>query len=306
MDAFNNTASIQRHCKMSTGRGVTSTAAPASGGLPEVQHLPLDQLQQIQKRLQALIASTGQLQGEIAVVPNFDWPTILARYGSLASQVHSLSSALTSPTSAYVAAQQDALAKHLEEEAKSRNYFMQDEEDEDAAAAALASLPRVKYTDAKNSLPRLAAAPVKPMQGDRAARLGEALRTKLDPDVEAAVSESKQSSATDDPSAALADALRAVSQHDDLSMRALRTWYHVRWRPDEMGQTYDFKMRLGADDDGELDDDEDGAGDEGDAAAENAASTGQETAAADNDEDEQQYEDVGEDEEVDEEMEDIV
>lgn len=288
---------------MSVRRG---TEAPAGNnappGLPSPGQIPLDQLSQIQKRLQALVQSTGQLQAEIAVVPNFDWQTILTRYGSLVSQVYSLSSALTSPTSAFVPAQQETLNKHLEDEAKNRNYFMQEEPDEDEKV--IASLPRVKYTDEKNLLPRLAATPIHALQGDKAARLGEALRTKLDPDVEATLQhETDEQEEEQEPTAALSKALGAVSQHDNVSMRALRTWYHVRWRPDDLGQTYDFRMRLGDDDDGLLDEDEQQQQQQGGAEEQQATEVGAANAEILPDAQEEQYED---DEEVDEEMEDIV
>ncbi|CAO1621036.1 unnamed protein product [Sympodiomycopsis kandeliae] len=276
-------------------------------GLPAPKQLPLDQLQQIQKRLQALINSTGQLQAEVAIAPTFDWQTILTRYGSLVSQLYSLTSALTSPTSAFIPAQQDALQKVLEEEGKNNNYFMRDDQEADNGfndTAAIAALPRVRYTDEKNALPKLAATPIHALQGDKAARLGEALRTKLDPDVEAKYGEAlEQDAAT---SADLSQTLAAVAHHDQLALRALRTWHHVRWRPDEAGQTYDFRMRLPDDDDGVLDDEEEG-GDVEQQAPEiqqgiqvNPDEIAEEEVLEDYEDDE------GADEEGDEEMEDVV
>lgn len=47
---------------------------PVAGpsGLPRAK-VPLEQLSQIQKRLQALLQSTGELQLELAVAPQLDW-----------------------------------------------------------------------------------------------------------------------------------------------------------------------------------------------------------------------------------------
>lgn len=281
-------------------------------GLPVPSNLPLDQLNQIQKRLQSLVTSTSQLQAEIAQVPNFDWQVLLTRYATLFSQIYSLSSALTSPASAYIPAQQEALSKYLQDEAKNNNYFMQDEDEQphDHQANVLSSIPKVNYTDEKNTLLRLSATPFHTMQGDRAARLGEALRTKLDPDVEATLRDSQLSTQQargeqeDDDSAALANALHTTARHDELSLRALRTWYHVRWRPDELGQTYDFRMRLGDDDEGFLDDDDEAPEANQDAGQgnDNLADDNAGTIDAGN---EEEYEAFGDDEEVDEEMEDI-
>lgn len=47
-------------------------ASAGPSGLPAITG-PTDQLQQIQKKLQALVASTGQLQFELAHAPTLDW-----------------------------------------------------------------------------------------------------------------------------------------------------------------------------------------------------------------------------------------
>lgn len=137
-------------------------------------------------------------------------------------------------------------------------------------------IPVVKFTDVRNPLPKLAATPVTTLDGDKTARLGEALRTKLDPDVSASHDEVLRRAAPNTGPEKSADAnrnghvsteqlnasLRSTRAHDELAMRALRAWYHVRWRPDEDDQVYDFRMRLGEEDTGELDDEQQGDDDE--------------------------------------------
>lgn len=140
--------------------------------------------------------------------------------------------------------------------------------------AELRRIPDVHYTDRqRNTLPNLAVVPVVPVDGEKTARLGEALRTKLDPQVTQSqdellgaypldLDESKpDSSVSLTPEEAEEAAVRKLTRllaakkvHDQFSKRALRSWHHVRWRPDEAGDAYDFKMRLGADDTGEADD----------------------------------------------------
>lgn len=51
---------------------ILDMASAGPSGLPAITG-PTDQLQQIQKKLQALVASTGQLQFELAHAPTLDW-----------------------------------------------------------------------------------------------------------------------------------------------------------------------------------------------------------------------------------------
>lgn len=244
------------------GGEVVGSSSLGLTGLPPTS-VPTEHLLQIQKKLQALVASLGQLNMEIAMAPTLDWPNILSRYGTLVSQTYSLSSSLTSSTSTFLPAQVDNVHRLLEEEAKLSNYFMSEE----AALRAQSAdgIPQIRFTDQRNPLPKLAATPVTILDGDKTARLGEALRKKLDPEItalhEARVDSLRSPGSTEADSGStqeqLREILRAVKAHDDLASRALRTWYHVRWRPDEDDQTYDFRMRLGEDDKGLIDDEDD-------------------------------------------------
>ncbi|PWN29964.1 hypothetical protein BDZ90DRAFT_229008 [Jaminaea rosea] len=250
--------------------GLLDMASAGPSGLPAITG-PTDQLHQIQKKLQALVASTGQLQMELAMTPILDWPTILSRFGTLVSQTYSLSSSLTSASSTFLPAQLDNVQRTLEEEARTSNYFMSEE----AALRATTSegVPPVSFADGRNTLPRLSAVPTTTLDGDKTARLGEALRTKLEPEVQVAHDEAiaalrsidtEQTSLGKDANISHADLnaiLKAVRAHDEIAARALRAWYHVRWRPDEDDQTYDFRMRLPEGDTGELDDDDEADGD---------------------------------------------
>lgn len=176
----------------------------------------------------------------------------------------------------------------LEEEAKTSNYFMSQE----AALRANTSegIPEVKFTDERNALPRLAATPTVTLDGEKIGRLGEALRSKLEPEILGAYEEAiaalrRQEGENENGDGAAAAAalgkegaithedlnaiLKAVKAHDEIANRALRAWYHVRWRPDEEDQTYDFRMRLPEGDTGELGDDDDGEEAEGEGGVEN-------------------------------------
>ncbi|CAO1629393.1 unnamed protein product [Parajaminaea phylloscopi] len=288
---------------MSKRHGADTTSAAGLAGLPPTT-VPTDQLFQIQKKLQALVASLGQLNMEIAMAPSLDWPMLLSRYATLVSQTYSLSSSLTSSSSTFLPAQLDNVHRLLEEEAKTSNYFMSEE----AALQAQTSegIPAVKFRDTRNPLPKLAATPVTTMDGDKTARLGEALRTKLDPDVASRQDESiaemakVQRTATQTPLLDVATAgedglegsasqsqlravLKSIAAHDELALRALRAWYHVRWRPDEDDQTYDFRMRLADDDRGELDD-EDVEGEEGAGTSEGGSGMARDADGADDEE----------------------
>lgn len=192
----------------------------------------------------------------------------MSRFGTLVSQTYSLSSSLTSGSSAFLPSQLDAVQRALEDEAKSNNYFMSDEASLRAQSAE--GVPQVNFTDERNPLPKLAAVPVAALDGERAARLGEAFRTKLDPDVSQAHDEvllaklggqGMEDMARRSLDEQLSALLKAIRAHDDVAARALRAWYHVRWRPDEDDQTYEFRMRLPEGDRGYLDDD--GEGEEG-------------------------------------------
>lgn len=195
-------------------------------------------------------------------------PTLLSRFGTLVSQTYSLSSSLTSGSSAFLPSQLDAAQRSLEDEAKSNNYFMSDEASLRAQSAE--GVPQVNFIDERNPLPELAAVPVAALDGERAARLREAFRTKLDPDVSQAHDEvllaklggqGMEDMARRSLDEQLSALLKAIRAHDDVAARALRAWYHVRWRPDEDDQTYEFRMRLPEGDRGYLDDD--GEGEEG-------------------------------------------
>lgn len=178
-------------------------------------------------------------------------------------------------------------------------------------------IPEVKFTDERNALPRLAATPTVTLDGEKIGRLGEALRSKLEPEILGAYEEAiaalrRQEGENENGDGAAAAAalgkegaithedlnaiLKAVKAHDEIANRALRAWYHVRWRPDEEDQTYDFRMRLPEGDTGELDDDEDGeeeealgeegGGEAGQGEGEEAAEDGEGDAEADQDDDE--------------------
>lgn len=260
----------------------------------------------------------------------------------MVSQTYSLSSSLTSTSSAFLPAQLDELQRTLEEQAKQDNYFLHEDGDEvgdggegeaGAGAEAEGSVPRVRYTNSRNPLPRLVAVPVIPLEAsaDKVGRLGEALRTKLDPDVAQSHSEAVEQDdlaralpevtqvgangqQEEEGDARLRQVLQTLQDHDHFARRALRAWHHVRWRPDEDGQTYDFKMRLGDEDAGEVD-----AEDEADEQAqEPGVPNGQQASgggdalpnegggeAGGDGQVEEEQEDFEEEEEDDEEMEDI-
>ncbi|PWN23176.1 hypothetical protein BCV69DRAFT_280786 [Microstroma glucosiphilum] len=281
------------------------------------------------------------------MAPTLDWPTILSRFGTLVSQTYSLSSSLTSTSSAFLPAQLDELQRTLEDQAKQDNYFLHEDGDGDGGEAgaggggeegeteAEGSVPRVRYTDPRNPLPHLVAVPVVPLEAsaDKTGRLGEALRTKLDPyvaqshseavehdELARAVPEAMQGGASGQQEEEAGDArlrqiLQTLQDHDHFARRALRAWHHVRWRPDEDGQTYDFKMRLGDEDAGEVDADvEDEVGGEGQESGGlngqlggvgGDGTAGQEEVGGDEQAEEEQEEFEEEEEDDDEEMEDI-
>lgn len=137
----------------------------------------------------------------------------------------------------------------------------------------------VRYSDDRNALPRLAVHPLLPIvELEKQGILGMLLRTKAMPEIEAAEAALLASSdapgaigdAPRDPAVAFlskaldtgsggdaeteqdpekvhAEVQEEIAAHDALVARALRMWYHLEAAPDEEGASYDWKMRLGRD-----------------------------------------------------------
>lgn len=134
-------------------------------------------------------------------------------------------------------------------------------------------LPLVRYADPTNLLPRLAVHPIMPLDVERSAALGNLLRTRLEPDAEAAAAAIWQAwqarhayagqndegevDAEQRARALLAIARREEAEHDEVCGAALRSWYHLKEQPDEEGERYDWKLRIAPEELADLEEEED-------------------------------------------------
>lgn len=173
-------------------------------------------------------------------------PSIQSRYANLVSHTYSISSALQSASSQFLASQVAELKDFLHREARDANAF------EDSQASLFHSLPThreatdlpsVRFTDHESRLPLLAVHPCQPVADAQLNWLGTLLRTV--PEVEISKEEDDRVAAYD-KAYTDADVDKQIADHDARSLGALRTWYHLLYAPDQDGDTYDFHMRFSA------------------------------------------------------------
>ncbi len=226
-------------------------------------------------------------------------PTLCSRYATILSQLHNLTSSLSSTSPSFLPSQHAELANVLSREAASANLYADQPVGTLLGADAFdpEQLPRVRYNDGTpqgNPLAPLVAHPVAPTRdqgrsnddGAQVALLTNVLRTRLEPELEekreARVAsvfdaiDSRRARAKRPPLAAsavqgggsadelLQEVKKECDMHDAVALTALRMWYHLERAPDESGETYDWKMRLHgqADDDEEQEDEADAEGED--------------------------------------------
>lgn len=264
---------------MASKRAGEAVAAPAGPPtLPRAQ-IPAEHLQILLQRFESLLSSIVGLKEEIATVPGMDeWPALLHRYTNLLSHAYSLSSSLLSASPHFLPSQLASFNKVLEAEAENANLYAEASDSsalfggmmrgggmaaDDGVKATADGLPELSFYDRNNPLPLLLAHPVLPIPDENINFLGALLRTAPEADIlkeESALIESYDASTLDDLQADVGAQLDRVqdeiSQHDILSLRALRIWYHLRNAPDEEGNILNIRERLPVADDGDVDEDD--------------------------------------------------
>ncbi|EST04995.1 hypothetical protein PSEUBRA_005798 [Kalmanozyma brasiliensis GHG001] len=264
------------------GEAAAAIAGPPT--LPRAQ-IPAEHLQILLQRFESLLSSIVGLKEEIATVPGMDeWPALLHRYTNLLSHAYSLSSSLLSASPHFLPSQLASFNKVLEAEAENANLYADASESstlfggimrgggmaaEDGVKATADGLPELSFYDRNNPLPLLLAHPVLPIPDENINFLGALLRTAPEADIlkeESALIESYDASTLDhhqaDVGAQLDRIQDDISQHDNLSLRALRIWYHLRNAPDDEGNVLNLRERLPVADDGDVDEDEEDGSDD--------------------------------------------
>ncbi|PKI86005.1 hypothetical protein MVES_000417 [Malassezia vespertilionis] len=208
---------------------------------------PLNYLLTLYQRYDSLRNSIALLREQTLNTPGIeDWYT---HYSNLLSHTFSIASALQSATPHFLAAQIATLNEFLEAEALDANLFG----DEPSAGGAssllygsgsMSGLPPVHDTDKDNTLNVLAVHPSLPIPDSKLNWLGTLLRTV--PEIEVSAEEARMVAIYDKKrpeydEEALSMQIRA---HDEKSLRALRSWYHLLHAPDSAGDTYDFATRI--------------------------------------------------------------
>lgn len=205
------------------------------------------------QRFDSLRNSIALLREQTLHTPGIeDWLSVQSHYTNLLSHIFSIASALHSPSPHFVTSQVAALNEFLDSEAQDANLFGDQQDDAGGAGSLLynqgasgASLPPVEDFDTSSRLPELAVHPSQQIPDNKLNWLGTLLRTVPEPETSAAETalveeySKKHNAAVDDATLA-----RQIEEHDNRSVQALRTWYHLLHAPDKDGNTYDFTMRL--------------------------------------------------------------
>ncbi|ETS60010.1 hypothetical protein PaG_06001 [Moesziomyces aphidis] len=258
---------LEARITMSSKRSNDVAAAVGHATLGKVQ-MPAEHLQILQQRFESLLSSIVGLKEEIATVPGVDeWPALLHRYTNLLSHAYSLSSSLLSASPHFLPSQLASFNKVLEAEAENSNLYA----DVGTSSALFGSLmadglPELSFYDRNNPLPLLLAHPVLPIPDENINFLGALLRTAPEADIikqESSLVESydaakaqtvgRMASEDADVDAQLEQIEDEIAQHDMLALRSLRTWYHVRYAPDEEGNVLNVRERLAPADDADED-----------------------------------------------------
>ncbi|GAC75166.1 hypothetical protein PANT_14c00073 [Moesziomyces antarcticus T-34] len=271
---------LEARITMSSKRSNDVAAAVGPATLGKVQ-MPAEHLQILQQRFESLLSSIVGLKEEIATVPGVDeWPALLHRYTNLLSHAYSLSSSLLSASPHFLPSQLASFNKVLEAEAENSNLYADVGTSsalfgslmgassgggggaDDGVKATADGLPELSFYDRNNPLPLLLAHPVLPIPDENINFLGALLRTAPEADIikqESSLVESydaakaqavgRMASEDADVDAQLEQIEDEIAQHDILALRSLRTWYHVRYAPDEEGNVLNVRERLAPADD---------------------------------------------------------
>ena len=216
---------------------------------------PLSHLMTLYQRYDSLRNSIALLREQTLHTPGIeDWLSVQSNYTNLLSHIFSIASALHSPSPHFVASQIASLNEFLETEAQDADLFGDEQGDEGKNSllydpnANDSPLPPIEDRDTKSKLPELAVHPSLPIPDSKLNWLGTLLRTV--PEVEATAAESALVADYDQkhPEADEAAINRQIQEHDDRSIKALRTWYHLLHAPDQDGNTCDFAMRIETED----------------------------------------------------------
>ncbi|WFC98265.1 hypothetical protein MYAM1_000990 [Malassezia yamatoensis] len=214
--------------------------------------MPTNQFMTLYQRYDSLRNSIALLREQILNTPGMeDWLSVQSNYINIMSHVYSIAAALQSASPHFVASQVAALNDFLDSEARDAELFgddkteggmtslLYDKEDQET------DLPPIEDHDPKNRLPELAVHPCLPISDSKLNWLGTLLRTV--PEVETSSAEAALIADYDHhhPDAMNEAAIsKEMEQHDESSMQALRSWYHLLHAPDEDGNTFDFTMRI--------------------------------------------------------------
>lgn len=240
---------------MSQGRRSGQASVPHEPTLVSAAP-PLSHLMTLYQRYDSLRNSIALLREQTLHTPGVeDWLSVQAHYTNLLSHIFSIASALHSPSPHFVASQVATLNEFLDSEAQDANLFGEDETENKTSLlyatddGQQTSLPPIEDRDAKNRLPALAVHPSLPIPDSKLNWLGTLLRTV--PEIETGAAEAALIESYDKRHPDEVDEATLTSQtneHDERSLQALRTWYHLLHAPDSAGNTYDFTTRIDAED----------------------------------------------------------
>lgn len=202
------------------------------------------------QRYDSLRNSIALLREQTLHTPGIeDWPSIQTQYTNLLSHTFSIATALQSPIPHFLSAQLATLHEFLENEAQDATLFGEEETKMSSLFAGgqnESALPPIDDKDERNQLPVLAVHPCEMIPDNKLNWLGTLLSTVPELDVsneeQARVAAYDETHTHSDEATLAAD----LEAHDARSIGALRSWYHTLLAPDADGDTYDFAMRVEA------------------------------------------------------------
>jgi hypothetical protein len=158
------------------------------------------------------------------------------------------------------------------QQTKTDDILLSGSNDKQNKTASSSKLIKVQYTDEKNPLRRLAPHPFFPLETEKAQMvLPPLLLPRPNDDVlaeeeerwKAWAIENKVTGRTNEGDRHWIETVREqIKDHDTFAGQAIRSFVHAKEATDEMGQRYDWKMRLDIDEDSdEEEDEEDGTED---------------------------------------------